>query len=106
MSLLERLLKRLLKEHSIVSTIDWMGYLQQIHQRHKGMMKTLIKKGLKYSINGFLKFGLISMSAASPIFLKNVFSWRSNDQTSITYLFNVPITITLSCYDHYYYFKL
>ena len=78
MSLLERLLKILLKEHSIVATIDWMGYLQQIYQRHKGMMKTLIKKGLKYSINGFLKFGLISMSAASPIFLKNIFSWRSN----------------------------
>ena len=51
-----------------------MGYLQQIYQGHKGMMKTLIKKGLKYSINGFLKFGLISKSAASLVFLKNVFS--------------------------------
>ena len=43
------------------------------------MMKTLIKKGLKYSINGFLKFGLISKSADSLIFLLNVFSWRPND---------------------------
>ena len=51
-----------------------MGYLQQIYQGHKGMMKTLIKKGLKYSINGFLKFGLISKSADSLIFLQNVFS--------------------------------
>ena len=66
-----------------------MGYRQQFYQKHKGMMKTLIKDRLQYSINEILKFGLIHRSAASPVFLKMSFL---ADQTSIAFLFNVAIT--------------